>query len=346
MSRTGIALAFLAATLLAPACAPTGAQEDATTAIDRQQTAPPPQNSRVPKSGEIGHIIVGVPPGSNLDATARILAEHMSETGAQRYIVLNRPGAGGAIGAEIVARSPADGMTLILSPISTMVTVPQVNKQDVRYDPLKDFAPISTIATVDLALAVGPGLPVKNFVDYIAAARTDSAKGFYTSPGENGLPHLFGMWIGRQSGVPLSHVPIRGPAPALQAVLGGHVPALIVGYSDLISPHRAGEVTMLATSGPTRVSLTPEVPTFSELGYPLEVSVWYGLFAPAGTPADTIKRINKLAVKAVRSKRMNDFLVDSGHRIVASTPQELANTHRKDFERWGDFIRSAAPKVH
>jgi hypothetical protein len=151
MSKTGIALAFLAATLLAPACAPTGAQEDAATAIDRRQIAPLPQKSRAPKSGEIGHIIVGVPPGSKLDATARILAEHMSETGAQRYIVLNRPGAGGAIGAEIVARSPADGMTLILSPISTMVTVPQVNKQDVRYDPLKDFAPISTIATVDLA---------------------------------------------------------------------------------------------------------------------------------------------------------------------------------------------------
>jgi hypothetical protein len=141
MSKTGIALAFFAATLLAPACAPTGAQEDATTAIDRRQIAPLPQKSRVPKSGEIGHIIVGVPPGSNLDATARILAEHMSETGAQRYIVLNRPGAGGAIGAEVVARSPADGMTLILSPISTMVTVPQVTKQDVRYDPLKDFAP-------------------------------------------------------------------------------------------------------------------------------------------------------------------------------------------------------------
>ncbi len=301
---------------------------------------------QVPKSGPVGQIVVGVPPGSNLDATARFLAEHMSETGGQRYIVLNRPGAGGAIGAEVVARSPADGMTLILSPISTMVTEPQVNKQNVRYDPLKDFAPISIIATIDLALAVGPALPVGSLAEYLAAARTDSAKGFFTSPGVNGLPHFFGMLIGRQSGVPLTHVPFGGPAPAVQAVLGGHVPALIVGYSDLVALHRAREVRILATSGPTRVGLTPEVPTFVELGYPLEVSVWYGLFAPAGTPADAIERINKLAVEAVRSKRMNDYLTNSGHRIVGSTPQELAATHRKDFERWGDFIRSAAITVH
>ncbi len=304
-----------------------------------------PAPGQAPKSAQVGQVIVGVPAGSNLDATARFLAEYISESGGQRFIVMNRPGAGGAIGAEAAARSPGDGSTLFISPISTMVTEPQINKHNVRYDPFKDFAPISILATIDLALAVGPALPVNTVAEFIAAARTDQAKAMFTSPGVNGLPHFFGMLIGRQSDVQLTHVPFGGPAPAVQAVLGGQVPALIVGYSDLVNLHQAGKVRILATSGPTRASLTPEVPTFVELGFPLEVSVWYGLFAPAGTPAAAIERTNKLAVEAVRSKKMNDYLINSGHRIVGSTPQELADTHRRDFQRWGDFIRSAGVQV-
>ena len=301
-----------------------------------------PSRAQVPKPTQIGQIIVGVPPGSNIDVTARTLAESMTKTGGQQYLVLNRPGAGGAIAAEVVARAPADGMTLFISPISTMVTEPQVNKQNVRYDPFKDFAPISIVATVDLALAVGPGLPVKNFAEYLAAVRADSAKGFFTSPGVNGLPHFLGMLIGRQSGAQFTHVPYGGPAPAVQAVLGGHVPALIVGYSDLIALHQSGNLRILATSGPSRVSLTPDVPTFTELGYPFEVSVWYGVFAPASTPPAAIERINGLVVKAARSKELSEYLVKSGHRMVGSTPQELADAHRRDFKRWGDFIRAEA----
>lgn len=301
-----------------------------------------PSLGQVSAPTQVGQVIVGVPPGSNLDATARFLAEHLSEAGGQRFIVMNRPGAGGALGAEAVARSPADGSTLFLSPISTMVTEPQVNRQHVRYDPFKDFVPISILATIDLALAVGPALPVSTVAEFLAAVRADPAKGMFTSPGVNGLPHFFGMLIGRQSGIELAHVPFGGPAPAIQAVLGGQVPALIVGYSDLVSLHQTKRIRMLATSGPARVALTPEVPTFVELGFPLEVSVWYGLFAPAGTPAAAIGRINKLAAEAVRSKRMNEYLVNSGHRIVGSAPQELADTHRRDFQRWGDFIRGTA----
>jgi tripartite-type tricarboxylate transporter receptor subunit TctC len=303
-------------------------------------TSASPTMGQVSKSGSVGQIVVGVPPGSNLDNIARFLAEHISEVGDRHYIVLNRPGAGGAIGAEAAARSPADGMTLFVSPISTMVTEPQINKRNVRYDPFKDFTPVSTLATIDLALAVGPALKVSNFADYLAAIRADATKGQFTSPGVNGLPHLFGMQIGRQSGTPLTHIPMGGPAPAVQAVLGGHVPALIVGYPDLVNLHQAKQVTILATSGPSRVELTPEVPTLKELGHPLEVSVWYGLFAPQGTPPDVVERISKLAAGAVRSKKMNEYLTKSGHRIIGSKPQELAATHRRDFERWGEFIRA------
>ena len=307
--------------------------------------SPSPVGAQIPKPSQIGQVVVGVPPGSNIDVTARILAESMTKMGGQQYLVLNRPGAGGAIAADVVARAPADGMTLFVSPISTMVTEPQVNKQNVRYDPFKDFAPISIIATVDLALAVGPGLPVKSFAEYLAAARADSAKGFFTSPGVNGLTHFLGMLIGRQSGAQFTHVPYGGPGPAVQAVLGGHVPALIVGYSDLIALHQSGNLTILATSGPARASLSPDVPTFKELGYPFEVSVWYGVFAPAGTPPTVVERINKLVVEATRSKALSEYLVKSGHHMVGSSPQELADTHRRDFKRWGDFIRNEAIPV-
>ena len=306
---------------------------------------PSPAGAQVPTPTQVGQIIVGVPPGSNIDVTARMLAESMTRSGGQTYLVLNRPGAGGTIAADVVARSPADGRTLFVSPISTMVTEPQVNKPNVRYDPFKDFAPVSIIATVDLALAVGPGLPVKSFAEYLAAVRADSAKGFFTSPCVNGLPHFLGMLIGRQSGAQFTHVPYGGPAPAVQAVLGGHVPALIVGYSDLIALHQGSNLRILATSGPARASLTPDVPTFTELGYPFEVSVWYGVFAPAGTPPAVIERINRLVVEAARSKELSEYLVKSGHRMVGSTPQELADEHRRDFKRWGDFIRNEAIPV-
>ncbi len=290
---------------------------------------------------KIGRVIIGVPAGASFDATARVLADRMSKLGGQQYIVENRPGAGQAIAAEAVARAPADGLTLFLSPINPMVTEPQINKQNVRYDPFRDFAPISIIATQDVALATGPAMPVASLADYIAAIRADSAKGYYTSPGANSLPHFFGLLIGRRAGIQMTHVPYQGPAPAIQAVLGAQVPGMIVGYADLLALHRAGKVKMLATSGNSRMPQTPEVPTFMELGIPIQLSVWYGVFAPAATSRELVDRTNRLVVEAVRSRETTDFLVQTGHRIVGSTPQELADAHKRDYDYWGKFIRES-----
>lgn len=305
-------------------------------------TAALPAHAQVQK---VGRIVIGVPAGGTFDGTARVLADRISKISGQTFIVENRPGAGQTIAAEFVARAPADGITLFLSPIGPMVAEPQINKQNVRYDPFKDFAPISLIATVDLALASGPMHPVASLAEYISAIRADSAKGFYTSPGANSLPHFFGLLISRQTGVQMTHVPYQGPAPAIQAVLGGQVPAMIVGYSDVLQFHRAGKVRMLATSGNARMPLTPEIPTFSELGFPIQLSVWYGVFAPGATPRDVVDRTNKLVVDSMRSKEMADFLIPTGHRIVASAPQELANTLRRDYEYWGAFIRDSGITV-
>lgn len=291
-------------------------------------------------------IIVGVPPGSSFDTVARILAEHAAQSSGRQFIVENRPGAGGTIAAETAARASADGSTLFLSPLSAMVTEPIVNPKNVRYDPFKDFAPVSLLATIDIALAVGPALPVASFADWLAAVRADPERGFFTSPGINGQPYFLGVQIARRSNVKLTHVPFGGPAPAVQAVLGGQVPALLVAYSDVITHHRAGRFRILATSGPARVPLTPDVPTLTELGIPLQVSAWYGLFVPAAVPAETVARLNKLAVEAARSQKMTDYLTAGGHRIVASAPQELAEALKRDTDFWTAFIRTSGAKVN
>lgn len=290
---------------------------------------------------KIGRIVIGVPPGQSFDATARMLADRMSKLGGQPFIVENRPGAGQTIAAESVARSRADGLTLFLSPVGPMAVEPQINKQGVRYDSFRDFAPISIIATTDVALASGPALPVGSIADYISAVRTDSTKGFYTTPGQNSLPHFFGLLIARITGARMTHVPYQGPAPAVQAVLGGQVPAMIVGYADVLPLHRAGRVKMLATSGKARMPLTPDIPTFTELGFPIELSVWYGVFAPAATPQDIVDRSNRVIVDSARSKEMADFLAQNGHRAVGTSPGELAQTLRRDYDYWGKFIRDS-----
>ena len=292
-----------------------------------------------------GRIVIGVPPGASFDTTTRMLADRMSKASNQPYVVENRPGAGQIIAAEFVARSPGDGLTLFLSPIGPMVAEPHLNKQNVRYDPFKDFAPISLIATQEVALTAGPALSVASLSDYLAAVKSDTAKGFYTSPGANSLPHFIGMLIGSRAGIQMTHVPYQGPAPAIQAVMGGQVPGMIVGFPDVIAFHRSGKVRILATSGSTRMPMTAEVPTFTEMGLPIQLSVWYGLFASSTTPPDIIARTSRLAMEAAHSREMTDYLVQSGHRVIASTPQELAETLKRDFDYWGSFIRDSNIKV-
>lgn len=292
-----------------------------------------------------GRIIIGVPPGASFDTTARMLADRLTKAGTQPFLVENRPGAGQGIAAEFVARSAGDGLNLFLTPIGPMVAEPQLNKQNVRYDPFKDFAPISLIATQEAAFTAGPALTVGSLGEYLAAVKADSSKGFYTTPGANSLPHFLGMLIGTRAGIQMTHVPYQGPAPAIQAVMGGQVPAMIVGFPDVIAFHRAGKVRILATSGNSRMPMTPDVPSFVEMGLPIQLSVWYGVFASAATPADLVSRTNRLLIEATRSKEMSDYLLQSGHRVIASSSQELADTMKRDYEFWGKFIRDSGIKV-
>lgn len=295
-------------------------------------------------SAKLGKIVIGFPPGASFDAVARLIADRFRSTLAQTWIVENRPGATGTIGAQAVAQAPADGNTLLLTPLAPMVTEPQVNK-NVRYDPRKDFAPISMVATFEIALAVAVVVPAKTLPEYLAAVKTDASKGFFGSPGPNSLPHFFGLSVGRAAGVELTHVPFNGPAPAMQAVLGGQTAAIVHAFPDLYVHHKAGKMRLLATSGAARSKLAPDVPTFKELAFEIEGTSWYAFFAPAGTPAETVARLNRAVAEAVRSPQVTDYLVSSAHQPTVSTPAELAAILARDYARWGTIIRSSGIKL-
>jgi tripartite-type tricarboxylate transporter receptor subunit TctC len=294
---------------------------------------------------KVARIVIGFPPGASFDAFGRIVADRMTKLSGQQYIVENRPGATGTIGAEAVARAAPDGLTLLLTPLASVVTEPQVNKQAVRYDPFRDFTPISNLAAFEVALGVGPALPVKSLPEYMTAVKASRDRGFFTTPGPNTLPHFFGLLVGRTAKVELTHVPFAGPAAAIQAVLGGQVPAAVLAYPDLLNLHKAGKMRMLATSGRERNPLSPDVPTFRELGLAIEALPWYAFFGPAGMPRETVDRLQKLLAEAVRSKEVGDYLITSGHFPLASTPEQLADTLKRDYAFWGQVIRDSGIKI-
>lgn len=293
----------------------------------------------------VTRMVIGFPPGASFDALGRLIADRMRVSMGHPVIVENRPGVAGTIAAEGVARAVPDGRTFLLSPLASMVTEPQVNRKNVRYDPFKDFAPVSLVATFEIALVVGPAAPAKSLPEYVKLVKADREKGFYGSPGQNSLPHFFGLTFGRAAGVEMTHVPFAGPAPAIQAVLGGQVPAIIAAYSDFIKLHQSGKMRILATTGAERPQPTPEVPTFKELGLDIEATSWYAVFVPAATPKDIVDRLNRALRDAVMSKEVTEYLASTGQTPAPSTPDALAERLKQDYAKWGNVIRSSGIKL-
>ncbi len=292
----------------------------------------------------ITRMVIGFPAGASFDALGRLMADRMRASMGTPVIVENRPGAAGTIGAEAVARSAPDGRTFLLTPLASMVTEPQTSK-NVRYDPFKDFAPVSLVSTFEIALVTGPAAPVKSLAEYATLVRSNREKGFYGSPAVNSLPHFFGLTFARSSGIEMTHVPFAGPAPAIQAVLGGQVPAIIAAYSDFIQLHQSGKMRILATTGGQRPQPTPEVPTFKEQGFDIEATSWYAVFLPAAAPKDVVERMSRSIGDAVRSKEVTDYLVGTGQIPSPSTPAALAERLKQDYAKFGAMIRASGIKL-
>ena len=285
-------------------------------------------------------IVLGYPPGATSDTLSRLLADKMRQALGQPVIVENKPGAAGRIAPETVKTAPADGSTLLLTPLANMVTFPHVYR-DLRYDVFRDFTPLAHLANFDLGLAVNVSVPAKTLKEYVELVKKDQKMGDYASAGSGSLPHFFAVMFARTAGIEMTHVPFKGTAPALQALVGGQISAASVVLSDIAQLHRGGKVRALASSGSKRSSFLPETPTFRELGYDIEGSGWYALYAAAGTPPDAIARLSKAAVDGIRAADMQDKLANLFLEPTGLGPAELARIHKADYDKWGPVIRAS-----
>lgn len=286
-------------------------------------------------------ILVGFPPGGGSDLIARLVADHMKRALATPVMVDNRPGAGGMLAAEVLKNAAPDGRTLMVSPIAVTVFAPLTSSR-LRYDPVKDFAPVSLAANYQLALAVGSGSPAKTLREYIEWVRANPAQGTYGVPTIGGPPHFFGVMLARATTLDLTSVPYKGGPPLVNDLIAGHVPAGITSVADFAKHHEAGKLRVLATSGARRSPIAADVPTFKELGFPeIEGDGWQAFHTTAETPRGTIDRLSAAIAAAIRSADVSEKLLATGLEPVGSTANELASRMAADLAKWAPIVKAS-----
>jgi tripartite-type tricarboxylate transporter receptor subunit TctC len=284
-------------------------------------------------------IIVPSPPSGGTDIVARVLAAHFSKALGQQFFVENKPGAGNMIGIEAAARSAADGYTLLVS--ASTIALNSVLYQKVPYDPVRDFAPITLAATAPNILVVNPKLPIQSVAELIAAAKAEPGKLTYGTPGIGTSPHLCMELFKSMAGIDLRHIPYKGTAAAVTDIIGGQIDAAFATALTAKPLIDAGRLRALAVSGPRRVEALPNVPPVADTVPGYEAMQWYGLLAPAGTPAPVIERVHKEAMVALRSPEMKARLAADGAEPLGTTPAEFAAFIRRELDKWSR-VRDAA----
>lgn len=274
------------------------------------------------------------------DALTRIVADEVGRALNDTAIVEARPGAGGQIGTQAVLNAPADGRTFLLTPVAPIIIHPIIFPQ-LPYDPFRDLAPISLVTTFDFALAINPDTPAKTLTELVAWMKQDPRRTTYGSPGVGNLPHFFGALMAEKIGVPMQHAPYRGSAPALNDLLGGQVPMVMTTTSDVTELARAGRIRVLAVSGRERSPFLPDVPTFSEAGIPIVGSAWYALYTKAGAPAETIARVGRATMAAMRDAGVKEKVLRLSMVPAGSTPEDLARIQKEDHEAWTPAVKAS-----
>jgi tripartite-type tricarboxylate transporter receptor subunit TctC len=278
-------------------------------------------------------IIVPSPPSGGTDIVARVLAQHFSNALRQQFFVENKPGAGNVIGIEAAARAAPDGYTLLVS--ASTIALNSVLYKKVPYDPVRDFAPITLAATAPNILVVNPKLPIKSVAELIAAAKAAPGKLTYGTPGIGTSPHLCMELFNSMAGVELQHIPYKGTAAAVTDIIGGQIDVAFATALTAKPLIDAGRLRALAVSGPRRVEALPNVPPVAEAGVPgYEAMQWYGLLAPAGTPAAIIERVHAEAMVALRSPEMKARLAADGAEPLGTTPAEFGAYIKRELDKW------------
>lgn len=290
-------------------------------------------------------LIVPFPAGGAVDISARAIGAELSKSLGQQVVVENRPGAGGNLAAEAAARSAPDGYTLFMA-TSAILAVNPVLYAKVPFDPVKDFAPISVVASSDNVLVVHPSVPAQSVGELIALAKANPGKYSYASSGSGSSTHLAAEMFKMMAGVDLLHVPYKGGPPGVVDLLAGQVHMIF----DLVPsalPHiRSGKIRALGVAGVQRSPLLPGVPLISESGVPgYRSSVWFGLVAPAGTPAEIVSRLSADVAKGVRQAEFRDRLTGMGYDVTSTTPEQMAEMIRADIPRWAQVVKTNGIKI-
>jgi len=290
-------------------------------------------------------LVVGFPPGGGADLACRIVAGRLSEIWPQQVIVENRPGAGARIALDTVAHAAPDGYTMLLAPGSPLVQGLLFSK--LTFDPAADFAPVSLVGTYPDIIAVPNSSPFQTLQEFIAHAKANPGKISWASPGVGTVPHLAGELFKRRAGIEMTHVPYRGVSEGLMAdFIAGRLDLMFNTTGSLLQPVRSKQVRALAITTTTRFPSEPEIPTVAESGVPgYDVSSWYGLYVPAKTPPDIVKKINGDVVAMLRAPAMQEKFAPLGVLVASSTPQELTAKNTADAALWGPIIKEADIKV-
>src|ERR1043166_1182400 len=289
-------------------------------------------------------IIVAVSAGGPTDILARVLGQKLSEFWGQQVIVDNRAGGGSNISIEGAAKSPSDGYTLLMAPPAFTVNVSLYQK--LGYDPVRDFTPVTLVATYPLLLAAHPSVPARSLQELVVIAKANPGRLSFASAGNGSTPPLAAEGVKTVAGVNMIHVPYKGAAPAITDLIGGHADLAFTSPPAVLTQLQQGRLKALAITTPARYHLLPQTPTFVESGYPGFVLMgWYGLVAPAATPREVVTRVHADAVRALAGAEVKERLVAPGLDPVGNTPEQFAAWIKDEIGRWSKVVKTSGAKA-
>jgi tripartite-type tricarboxylate transporter receptor subunit TctC len=288
-------------------------------------------------------VIVPFPPGAGVDITTRLVIPKLSEAFGQQFIADNRPGAAGNIGAEVAARAPNDGYTLLAGGAPQAIS--QTLYPKLAYNLIKDFDPVAFMASVPFMLVVHPSLPVKTVKDLVGLARSKRGELTYASTGSGSTPHLTAEILKGLAGIDIVHVPYKGTPPAVTDLVSGNVTFMFANSLSVLPHVQSGRLRALAVTSPKRSSATPNLPTVAETYPGFESATWFALFAPAGTSRDIIARLNAAVSKAVQMPDVREKFLAQGAETMSGTPEQVAAYARAEVAKWAKVVKASGARV-
>ncbi|MBN8479448.1 MAG: tripartite tricarboxylate transporter substrate binding protein [Burkholderiales bacterium] len=305
----------------------------------------PDAHAQTPFPARPARLVVPFPPGGSLDNVGRLLAQKLSEAWGQQVVVENRPGAGGNVGADAVAKSPPDGYTVVMGALSTHAVNPSLYPS-MPYDAVRDFAPLSLVAVTPNVLIVNAASPVASVRDLVALAKASPGKVNFGSGSNGSAGHLAGELFKVDTGTDIAHIPYKGGAPALQALIAGDTQFMFDNLANAMAQVKGGRVRAIAVTTAQRSKLAPELPTMAESGMPgFDISTWFGLLAPAGTPPDVVARWNAGIVAALNAPDVREKMIAQGADPSPTTPAEFAAFIAKERDKYARIVKMSGAKV-